>query len=678
MPSKFTGDSVYDGFITFEGGMNSGTVPELLQPTELAMLVNGTVRGGFVTNRPSFRQIPISFGEDAVLQARVQNGRWQGAAYMEEISDYASANGWLVASIGGRIFRFDIKNAGASATEITPGGNTIVTVNFVTPAIGANVTIQVFSNENIKGGYEIQINGFNYRVVSTSGTTVMVVENIDAPAGQLVSNGAVVQYWDLNPATRTQAWLWQSEDTMIVNDGQSLPIFYNGASSRRSAGVAAKELPPGRMGAYGNGRNWMALPDGRSYLASDLVGTFSGTGVPSYLRVTENAYLNGGGSFLVPGNVGDIYAMRFVAIPDTSLGQGPLQVFTPNMVFSCQTPFDRTEWAAVENPLQTVSIIANGALSHYSTISVNSDIFFRSSDGIRSWILGRREYTTWGNTPISREMNRITDLDDPSLLYYSSAIYFDNRMLMTCSPVFTQKGVYHRGIIALDFDIISSMRGKAPAVYDGLWTGLQTLQLVKGMFGGRERAFAFVLFGGVNTEPEIQLWEILTDGEDYQDQNSIPIQWQFESADMKFTGKGMTDMDVKRLINGELFIDDLRGAVNFEVQYKPDSYPCWIPWHSWAVCAQDRDCGIDPLTGCLTINNFKPQYRNRMGMGEPNPRACDEVTNRPFREGTSFQIRMVITGHCRIRKQRYMAIPVAEDTFAKVECTASNCNLTGT
>jgi len=41
---------------------------------------------------------------------------------------------------------------------------------------------------------------------------------------------------DPNPATATQAWLWQSENFVIVNDGISLPIFYDGNSSRRSFG----------------------------------------------------------------------------------------------------------------------------------------------------------------------------------------------------------------------------------------------------------------------------------------------------------------------------------------------------------------------------------------------------------------------------------------------------------
>lgn len=601
MPGQFTRQTVKDGFLTYEGGMNSGSVPELLKPNELALLVNGTVRGGFVTNRPAFNQKTLTFPNSSV-QTAVETGRWQGASYFQT----QEANGCIVASIGGRIFRFNI--AGSS------------------PNVAASEII-------------------------TSDSSV-------------------------NNANGTQSWLWQSRDWMIINDGQSLPIFYNGSVARRSAG-APNELPSGRMGAFGNGRNWMSLPDGQSYIASDLEGGPGALGVPAYLRTTENTYMNGGGSFKVPSGSGTIYAMRFVAIPDTSLGQGPLQVFTPNTVFSCNTPVDRAVWTTLENPIQTTSLIANGGLSHYSTISVNSDLFFRSGDGVRSWILGRREFTTWGNTPISREINRILANDDPSLLFYSSAIYFDNRMLMTCSPVFTQQGVWHHGLVALDFDIISSMRGKSPAVWDGLWTGMQVLQMVKGIFSGVERAFAFVLYGDTtdrSVRPVIQIWEILKTDADYQDNRSIPITWQFETGDCGFNSNGLTDQDMKRLVGGEVFVDQVLGAVTFQVDYRPDSYACWVPWHRWMICAKDRLCetGVD---GCMKLNNVKPQYRNRMGLGEPSGQVCDDSIEVPTREGTSFTFRYIITGTCRVRKQRYLAVPVPEDIFARMECTPDNCDL---
>ena len=64
-----------------------------------------------------------------------------------------------------------------------------------------------------------------------------------------------------------------------------------------------------------------------------------------------------------------------------------------------------------------------------------------------------------------------------------------------------------------------------------------------------------------------------------------------------------------------------------------------------------------------------------MGMGEPDGRVCQEAMEVPAREGTSFQVKYIITGSCRVRKQRYMAVPVVEDMFAKMECTPEDCDL---
>jgi len=675
MSSQFTRQSIKDGFLTYEGGMNSGSVPELLKPNELSLLVNGTVRGGFVTNRSAFNQMTLTF-EDSAVQPRMQNGRWQGAAFFQT----SESTGCFVASIGGRLFRFDIfqNNQNIPVTEITITGTVQTTADFVVPAIGVAVVVMVTSTANISVGFVIEINGKNYTIQTIDSGTQLTLVNVDDTEGATVSSGATLQYWDVNSPDLTIAWLWQSRDYMIINDGVSLPIFYNGTFCRRSDPTSpALELPIGRMGVFGNGRNWMSLPDGLTYVASDIEGDAGLAGVPSYLRVTENSYIVAGGSFKVPSGSGTIYAMRFVAIPDTSLGQGPLQVFTPNSVFSCNTPVDRTTWKDVENPIQTTSLIANGGLSHYSTISVNSDLFFRSVDGIRTWILARRDYFSWGNTPISREVNRIISNDDPTLLFYSSAIYFDNRMLMTCSPTFTKQGVWHQGIVALDFDILSSMRGKQPAAWDGLWTGLQTLQMVKGVFDGNERAFAFTLFGNPidqTVQLTIQISEILKTGDNYQDNGSTPIQWQFETGDVGFNKNGQTDLDVKRLVNGEAFVDQVLGVVNFQTFYRPDSYACWVPWHTWTICAKDRVCGTG-VDGCLELNNVNPQYRNRMGMGEPDGLLCGEAMNSPLREGTSFQIKFIINGTCRVRKQRYIAVPVPEDIFAKMECTSGDCDL---
>jgi hypothetical protein len=674
-PKDFTPQLVTDGFEAFDAGVNTGVEPRLLKPNELASGINTTVRGGFVTNRPPVRQISLGFGGDSVLTGRFQNGRFQGAEYYEPDEGIES----MIASIGGRLFQITPGTNTAKVQEVTISGQTLLTAAFVVPAVGSNVSIQVVSTANIVPNANIQIGTHNYHVFSVDSLTGLTVQNLDDAAGSNVPINTQVSFFDPNPSTRTQAWMWQSEKWMVINDGQSLPMFFDGTGTRRSLGLGGNELPPGRMGAYGLGQSWQSLPDGRTFLMSDEVGdTSSGTAANDFrdavLKTTQAQLI---GNFTVPGNIGKIQAMAFTAILDGSLGQGPLAVVTPDVVFSCLAPMTKAILATVPTgtPILTESQISNGGLGDWSTILVNGDMIYRSEDGIRSLILGRREFATWGNVPISREVNLYLNPDRKDLLNYSSAVYFANRTIMTFSPVFTDHGVYHRGLIALDGDIISSLRGKLPPVYDGAWTGLQVLKLVVGRFSGVERCFAFTL----NFEEQIELWELLPDqvaaNDNVDDDGAAQIIWQFETPKF-FKPKKSTERQFSRLKGGEIYWKDLIGTAHIQVYYRPDDYPCWTLWHEWDECAPENNCQPDPVTGCLPMNNNQPQYFPRRGLPEPDPKVCNQATKMAMREGFTFQMRVVIQGHLKIMGGWVYGETIDQPAFAPLRCTKAGCDTT--
>ena len=348
--------------------------------------------------------------------------------------------------------------------------------------------------------------------------------------------------------------------------------------------------------------------------------------------------------------------MNFTANVDTSLGQGALQVGTPTAIFSCNTPVDRTVWQTLTNPILTESLIGYGPLSQNGSIPVNSDTLFRSIAGISSLILGRRDFDSWGNTPVSSEMDRVFTRDSTSLLIYSSAINFDERFLITCMPQPSGTGIIHPGLVALDFNPMSNMQGKSPAVYDGLWTGLNVLQTVTGLFNGVPRAFAFTF--NQDTQ-KIELYEFLMTNVGHFDNGNSRITWSFESSTLFKDVKGKSVFDLITLNDGEIYVDDIVGTVDFQVLYRPDNYPCWVPWHSWSVCAQ---------TPTTAVPNAQPTYRTRMGLGEPDPSLCESVNNRPFRDAYTFQFKFIITGHCRFRGAKFTAFRASQSQFAKPVC----------
>ena len=92
----------------------------------------------------------------------------------------------------------------------------------------------------------------------------------------------------INSPILKQVWMQQTVETLVIQDGQTRPILYNGSSARRSG---SDEVPVGKQMAYGNGRLWVAIN------ANELVAGDIRTREPgSELAFTETNYLSGGGS----------------------------------------------------------------------------------------------------------------------------------------------------------------------------------------------------------------------------------------------------------------------------------------------------------------------------------------------------------------------------------------------
>ncbi len=435
-----------------------------------------------------------------------------------------------------------------------------------------------------------------------------------------------------------------------MNDTQGNTIFGPGSFSNGAELLTIPELPAGRAMAYGS-LLWETMIDGISFLAGDLVDSSSGSPQYNYrdsvLKVTQNALLASGGLFRVPGTVGDIKAMEYIALLDVSLGQGPLQIFTPTCVFGCSVPADRTTWANVTNPLVTQSLKGAGGVGPNAVALTNGDIIFRSSDGqLRSLLMARLDFNRWANTPISREMQRVLFQENNQLLAYCPECVFDNRALVGTGLTQATRGVYCTSLIALNFDPISSLKGEGDSIFDGQWTGLNVLQLVSGFFGGVQRCFAVCLDAA--TLSQIEIHEILpSDGPTSQDfdNGNQPITSYFESPVLDWGDRKAGRHQYRCLDYGEIYVDGLVGPVQFQAFYKPDQWPSWVPWTSWTE-------PYDP--------NTDPGFRPRIPLPSPDGTVFDTVNDRPLREGYFFQFKLVMTGRARFLGARFSASPTPE------------------
>ena len=416
--------------------------------------------------------------------------------------------------------------------------------------------------------------------------------------------------------------------------------------------LSVPELTAGRMGAYVMGQNWMSLVDGLKFVVSDLSRGPSGTPANDYrdavLKTVDLTF--GGGAFAIPTSGTYITSITPVPKLDESLGQGPVQIGTTKGVFTATAPFDFHAEVPKNTAILPEVLKGYGPLGQNSTVLVNSDTFFRSNDGWASLILARREFQSWGNSSISNEVKeRILNKDDEQLLPYGSAVVFDNRFIGTVSPQPSNGGVIHAGTIVINLDPVSSLRGKAESVYDGIWTGLNALQFVSGDFDNVNRAFAF----GYNVETlKIELYELLpTDPENRFDNGYVPITWGFETAAL-FNRDVKEPEELIRLLDGEIGLDNVLGRVRVKIWYKFDQ-GCWIPWRDFSICA---DTQTDPQS-----------YPN-IGLGEPSVDDCDSVNETVAREGYTVQVRFQITGSCRFLRGRFKASTMPTPEFQEPIC----------
>lgn len=614
-----------DGFTSLLSGQDSGNKPDLLARDAYAFGINLTARGGFVDQRPPYVSPELTFATEEI-QTYFKTKVFQGwKIYHPALSDSS-----IVISTGGRLFRISPLN-NFKVDEITPTRETVTTADFISPPQGSNVTISVSDTTRIAANFPITIGDGRYQVQSITISTV-TARNDTATPGVNIASGTKVVYLDINEPKQKPVWMEQAEQYLVVQDNRSLATIFDGANSRR-ADPQKREVPTGNVMAYGHGRLWVALTDGISFVAGDIAG-----GESTVVQFTENDYLNEGGTFRVPSNTGNIRAMVFPANLDTSLGQGPLQVFTPRAVISVNAPVTREIWKALQVPIQTTSMIEFGALAQDSAVLVNGDIWFRARDGLRSFVIAQRQFGQWGNVPNSREMNRILDRDDQSLLRYGSACLFHNRLLFSVGPRRDGDVIYHGGLGVLDFDLISSLTVRANPAYDGLWTGIKPQGIISGAFNDKDRCFVM----GWDTEAqENRLWELLPEGKFDGDEGRITSILETRSCIFQ------NPLELKRLWGCEIWPYNVSGTVDLDLKWRADQYPCWVDWGTRQICNAYEDCDTETGT-CKTITEYRPGYRSRLGFGQP-PEQPDFTDDKPARLGYQFQFRLAWTGRMALR-----------------------------
>tara|TARA_R100000808_G_scaffold25091_1_gene61740 strand:- start:5125 stop:6960 length:1836 start_codon:yes stop_codon:yes gene_type:complete len=556
---------------------------------------------------------------------------------------------------------------------------------------------QVFYAQNVtfRGGFARTRAGFRRAKLNSSAAATALKDDkfqgshyyqhsdgsgsmIAVAGGNVYKISANGSNWDVTDITNSvtlsstvsRVHFLQAENYLIIQDGSNRAWIWDGSGGATASDASTKQVPVGTAMAYGNGRIWVA--NGRTLTAGDILNLVTGeAGTASILTFTENDYLAGGGSFTVPVGTSDITSLEFISAPNTALGHGELIVFTADAVTSVRVPVDRNDWFALQDPIQKVILINNGAVGDHTVEHVSGDLYFRSRDGIRSLIMAVRDQSQYGNTPISREMARILKYDNPTYFAETSSVLFNNRYLCTALPVNDEsRGVAYKGLVALDYDLVGGLKGKLPMAYDGFWSldvtrnssdyTLQFLQLAVGNFSGTERCFAMVRNESMDTE----MWELRLDTDEIFDVDldssgnalNQKITAQIETPSFNFGTPG----SAKELESADIWMDELTGGtISFDVDFHPDQYPCWIDWQNWDVIAEYT------ASSCESFVDAQVQYRPRMRIGRPIDDAEPAVDKR-FNMGWEFAARIKWKGQGRLKLLRLNARTIQEEPYADV------------
>ena len=654
---------IYAGFSSLLG-IDGGLAPDLIALNKAFLSSNVTYRGGIPSTRPPW------YGHKLIVPSELTS-RWTGKFQGSMFYDGEAGQSGFIVSRGGKLFFITPDTWVVS--EITPRTPIVTTTAITVPAPAATVTVGVNTDDALSVGDTIFIDSGHYTVTTVFIQSVLLTyvggaANPTVSAGAAVLDSSLVQIIDYatRPADVNFIFMFQAENYAIILGNDHTTIIFDGFKARL-AGL--NEVPPGVLGAYGWGRIWITQPSRRTFVAGDIVYGPSGT-VPlgkrdAILKFTENTFLNEGGTFGVPYNAGPITGMQFLATQDTSLGIGVLLVSCPNMVFSVNAPVDRTIWKDLQYPIQTVSLIDYGPESPRGAVSVNGDWWYRSADGFRSFIVARRNFPAPGNTPLSREISPIIDDDTNSLLFYGSGVLFQNKLFETVSPTVTEDGIIHRGLVSINYDLISNIGGKTPPIWEGAMAGLDIYQVLKGRIDNNERAFIFA------RGTDLELWEMQKSGID--DQIVAPTIITRKQIDCFLETRSEdfgAPTNTKKLYTAELYLDDIAGNCTMTIKYRPDQYPVWADWQTLSFCSSVNQCNVPANCGPFTPN--ARLYAARVMLKQPTGACNTLVQSGLVNQGMLFQFRLEWTGHLRIRKfvphAKIVTEPMEGGCLSEVAC----------
>jgi hypothetical protein len=300
-------------------------------------------------------------------------------------------------------------------------------------------------------------------------------------------------------------------------------------------------------------------------------------------------------------------------------------------------------------------------------VTLNGDVLFRSSSGIRALRRGYRDLSQgWSSRIINFEMVRVQAETQVAFLKPVSAAFHNYRAFFTELPTNEvtwppagtdgylsgpgfERGTSFAWLSSLLTTPISTLTEDRAPAWEGIWCGLRILQLLPVITDGVPRLFALALtkFNSIalyelSYQHRKDLSSPRTPG-DYTTCEEVPVQWGFETRAL-FTKERLQR---KKLHDLEIGLVNLRESVTVRVLYRPIGEGNWTEWFTKTIELEGCPSGKTEL-GCITGGNVAAQARYPLRFGSPDDTVCNDGQRRPAPEFYSLQLRIAVTGSCQI------------------------------
>ena len=575
---------IFDGWLSLEGGVDAGRASDSLAANQAESAINMTFRGGDAATRPGFRKLTESFPSFSS----------QLFCYRENHFDHGRDH-----IIG------EYQEPGTAVTDPPPTWFEDENSEFIYRN-GKFQTALAYSPHNGEDCIMALIGGRLFKIVPGVSTARVIEVLVTDDERNL-----------RNMKESPIAYMVQADKWLIAQDGISNAIIYDATTARRavtSGDRDSTEVPVGTIMAYGMGRI-VVIVNKRDVAFGDLYGSHDlPDPADSLILFTERNFLSEGFDAAIPFQQGVATGAVFFPQLDTSTGNGQLMVFAERGAASFFLSLPRELWKTSQ--FQILSLLTTGLRGHRSIAVVNEDLWFRSDDGARSYRQARSEQGGWAHIPLSTNVRQYFANDSNRLLRYASAIYFDNRIIFTTSPMWYQGRPNHWGMVAVDFDILSSFGSAIKPAWEGQWfMPAFPIQLLTGTFGGVTRAFVFA----IDATNQNQLYELSVDDNDDWDGQCINWQLISRSFDFQKMSQESTPFTENEIYDADIWLKEIIRCGGSIPQEPPTP-----PVVATGACCIGGECSIETEADCISAGGT---YQGDDTTCDPNP--CEEPPPTP-------------------------------------------------